>query len=167
MTKTPQISAQVLRRLQHALRRHRVADHHRPAGAHDAGFFAAYAFAVRAQILHVVQVNAGDNGTVCVNQVDGVQAPTQPHFQNSNVQSGIGHLLQKNQRGELKITQGDGASTVFGPGLLAGVFHLLEKGQQRSRADDLAAQATALLKMHQMRRRVNAGSVTGLQQNSL
>jgi ABC-type glycerol-3-phosphate transport system permease component len=35
-------------------------------------FFAAYAFAVRAQVLHVVQVNAGDNGTVCVNQVDGV-----------------------------------------------------------------------------------------------
>ena len=44
---------------------------------------------------------------------------------------------------------------------------MLKKGQQRSRADDLAAQATALLKVHQMRRRVNAGSVTGLQQNGL
>jgi hypothetical protein len=54
MAKKPQISAQVLRRLQHALRRHRVAHHDRATGTHHACFLKAYGFAVVTQKLHMV-----------------------------------------------------------------------------------------------------------------
>ena len=113
----------------------------------------------------MVQVNAGDDGAGRVNDVDRVQPAAQPHFQNDNIQPGVGQLLQKNQRGELEIAQRNNPRTIGSVGLLAGRFHRLKIRQDGSRADDLAAQAATLLKMHQMRGRIHAGAVTGLEQD--
>ena len=67
-------------------RRLGVADHHRLAGAHDAGLLAGYRLAVVAQKLHVVQRNAGDQGAIGIHRVDGIEPPAHAHFQDHQVQ---------------------------------------------------------------------------------
>jgi hypothetical protein len=46
------------------------------------------AFAVGPSQLHVVQVDAGDDGAVGIDDVDGIQPPTQPHLQHGHIQLG-------------------------------------------------------------------------------
>ena len=55
--------------LSHATWRHRVAHHHHPAGAHDAGFFPSDLLARIAQPLGVIHVNACDQADIGVNHV--------------------------------------------------------------------------------------------------
>ena len=60
MPQAPQVSTHFGGVVQHALGRYRIAHHHGLAGTHDAGFFKTDAFAVLAQQLGVVNVDAGD-----------------------------------------------------------------------------------------------------------
>ena len=103
--KTPDISPQLGGVVQHTLRRHRVADDHRLAGAHDAGLLAANTFARGAEVFHVVQVDAGDHGAVGIHDVDRVQPPAQPHFEDGHIQPGQGQQPQDGQRGELEVRE--------------------------------------------------------------
>ena len=105
MTEAPQISAHLSGMVNDALRRHRIADDDWLAGAHDAGFLQADAFAVIAQKFHVVKVNAGNDGAIGVQDVDGIQPPAQTDFQNHHVKLGVGQQLQDGQGGEFKVSQ--------------------------------------------------------------
>jgi hypothetical protein len=64
--------------VEHALRRHRVAHDGRPAGAQDAGLLAADTLAVRAEEVHVIEVDAGDHRAIGVDDVDRIEPPAQP-----------------------------------------------------------------------------------------
>ena len=148
--------------IEHALRRHRVAHHDRLAGAHDAGFLKADAFPGVTQKFHVVQIDAGDDGAVGVQNVDGIEPTAQPDFQNHDIEFGIGQQLQNRQRGEFKVGQRD-----FIAILASCAFHTGEVSYQIRSTDDVAPNPAALFKMHQMRRGIDAGAVAGLHQNRL
>ena len=155
---TPQVGTHFQSAVQHALRRHGVAYHHRAAGAHDAGLLPADGFAVVAQQFHVVEVNAGDDGAVGIDDVDGVQAAAQAHFQNRHIQTRIAHHVKNGQGAELKVGQRHRLA------LHTGAFHGGKAGHQRIRRHRLTVQPQALFKVHQMRRAVNTGLVAGLPQ---
>lgn len=129
-----------------ALRRHRVADNHRLASAHDAGFFKTDGFAVVAQQLHVVEVNARDDGAVSVKNIDRVEPAAQPDLENDNIEFGIGQQLHDRQRGEFKVAQRD-FNTVFDSCAL----DTAKACYQIRSADNLAANPAALFKINQMR----------------
>ena len=147
--------------VQHALRRHGIADHHRPAGAHDAGLLAADALAVRPQEFHMVDVDAGDDGAIGVDHIGGIQPPAQAHLENRHIQPGLAHQPQDGQRGELEIGERHFRA------LHARLLHGLELRQQLDGLHDLAAHAAAFLEMHQMRRCVDAGAKARLQRHGL
>ena len=157
MAQAPQVGTDLGGVVDHALRWHRVTHHHRLAGAHDAGFFAANAFTVGAEQLHVVQVDAGDEGAVGVDDVDRVEPAADADFQDHDVQAGGGHQTENCQHGELEIGQRCLAPQRLDAGKVR---------QQVGSLHDLAADAAALFKMDQMRRGVDAGAVAGLQQDS-
>ena len=147
---------------QQAGRRHRVADDDRTAGAHDAGFLEAYALAVRAKEVHVVQVDVGDDGAIGIDDVDRIQAPAQPHLQNRHVQPGLAHQAQDGQRAELEIGQAD-FFTVLGSSPL----HSFKLCCQIRSGSGFAQQTATFLEMHQMRRGVDAGAVARMRQDRL
>ena len=170
----PQVGTEHLGRLEHALRRGRIAHDHRLAGAHDAGLLPADGLTVGPEELHVVQIDAGDDGAVGVDEIDRIEPATEPNLQNHHVQLGMGHDGEKNQRRELEIGQRNLATHVLRPpGQVAQVtpqprpLHQRKMRKQRIGTHRLAAQAAALLKMHQMRRGVKPDPVTRLQQNRL
>src|SRR5690606_25155191 len=102
---SPQVCTDFQRMVCHALGCHRVAHDHGAAGAHDAGLLPADAFAVGAQVFDVVNVDAGDDGAVGINDVRGVEATAQTHFENRHIQQRVAHQPQDGQRGELEVRQ--------------------------------------------------------------
>ena len=101
----PQVGANRRRVGADAVGRHRVAHHHGPAGAHDAGFLEADGLARFAQKLGVVQVDAGDDGAVGIKNIHGIEPPAQAHFENRHVQVRVGHHLHDRQGCELEVRQ--------------------------------------------------------------
>ena len=158
----PELGADFERPVQHALRRHRIADHHRPAGAHDAGFLVADGLAVVAQQGHVVQRDAGDDRAVRVDDVHRVQPPAQSHLQDGHIQPAERQRAQDGECGELEIGQYHDAvitrSTVPEPRTL----DLGERRQKGISSDRLAPDAATFLEMHQVGRGVDPGPVPGL-----
>ena len=109
-----------------------------------------------AQNGHVVQVDAGDDRTIRVHDVDRVQPPAQAHLQNYRIQRGAAHQPKDGQGAEFEIGQAD---------LAARGVHRGKSFGQIGRRGRLPRQAAALLEMHQVRRGVNAGFVTGFEQD--
>ena len=157
VTKTPEVGPHFARMVDHALRRHRVAHHHRAARAHDAGLFTPDAFAVRPQVFGVVDVDAGDDGAVCVDDVGGVQPAAQPHLQDGHIQQRMAHQPQDGQRGEFKVRQRNIIAIER-----SCAFHRFKVRYQIRSIYSFAMHAAALFKMHQVRRGVDPGAKTGL-----
>ena len=146
----------------HALRRHGVADHHRAAGAHDAGLLAPNALAVGAEEFDMVDVNTGDDRAIGVHDVGGVEPPAQPHLQNGHVEQRMAHQAQDGQRGELEVGQRNIVAVER-----ARILHGRKMLQQRLGGDDVAMDAAALLEVHQVRRRIHPRAVARLQGDGL
>ena len=51
----------------------------------------------------MVHVNAGDDRTVGIDHIGGVQPATQSHFQHHHIQLDLAEQVQDGQRRELKI----------------------------------------------------------------
>ena len=62
---------------------------------------------VVAQQRRVVQIDAGDDGAVGVDDVDRIQPPAQADLQNHHLQPAATHHVQNGQRGEFEIGQRD------------------------------------------------------------
>ena len=65
--------AQFRSAFQHGRRRRRLADHQRCAGAQDASLLRADGLARVAEILLMIQVDAGNDGNIRIDYVHGVQ----------------------------------------------------------------------------------------------
>ena len=144
VAEAPQVGADGPGVVDHALRRHRIAHDGRAAGAQDAGLLEADALPVGTQELHVVEVDAGDDGAVGVDDVDGIEATAETDLQDRDVGPGLGHGVQDGQRGEFEVGQRGGAARPLDG---------LEVRQQAVAIDRLARQSQPLLEAHQMRRR--------------
>ncbi|MNS89742.1 hypothetical protein D3C72_1237630 [compost metagenome] len=145
----------------HALRRHGVAHHDRLAWAHDAGFLAANRFTVRPQQVHVIEIDTGDDGAVGVDDIGGIEPPTETDFQNGDIQLGQAQEAQNRQRRELEIGQRDFWR------LQPRYFYCFKMRNQICGRHDLAPHAAALFKMHEMRRGEHARTIARLQGNRL
>ena len=119
-----------------------VAHNGRFARAHDAGFFGADGFARFAQKFGVVDVDAGDDGAVGIDQVHGVQPSAQAHLKNHGIQPGAGQTVQNRQCGEFEIGQRRAAT---------GLLHMGKMPGQRGGVHRLVVDLAAFGKVHQVR----------------
>ena len=91
--------------IQQALRRIRIADHRRPAGAENACLLGADAFTRIAEIVHMIEVDVGDHGTVRIEHIDGIQSPAESDFKNHGVQFVLAEDVPGGECAELEIGQ--------------------------------------------------------------
>ncbi|CUI74551.1 Uncharacterised protein [Achromobacter xylosoxidans] len=154
----PKVGADLLDMVQQRLRRHRVGAHGGPAGTVDMGLLEADLLARVAEIVDVVQVDAGDDGTVGVDDIDRVQAAAQADFQHHGVQPRLREQAQDRQRGEFEVRQ----RSVAAGGLDRG--ELFDQGLVRG---DLAVDTGAFVEIDEVRRGVQADLVARGQQDGL
>ena len=105
----------------------------------------------------MIDVDAGDDGAVGIDDVGGVQPAAQPHFQDGHIQQRMAHQPQDGQRGELKIGQRNIIAIER-----SCAFHRFKVRYQIRSIYSFAMHAAALFKMHQVRRGVDPGAKTGL-----
>ena len=170
LTDSPQISANLPGMVNHRLRRHRIAHNRWPACAQNPRFLAPNALAVWAEVFHVIQINAGDDGAIGIDDVHRIQPPAQPHLQNHHIQLPrlrmATHHQQKGQGGELKVSQAD-FRLVFSEFLASSPFHICASCYEIGSVCALPTNPAALQEMHQMRAGVHTGLVAGLRVNRL
>ena len=70
---------------QHRLRNIRLSNHGGAPGAKDARLFETDRLARAAEVIHVVNADGGDDRYVGIDDVDGIQAATEPDFQHQDV----------------------------------------------------------------------------------
>ncbi|MPN46604.1 hypothetical protein SDC9_194195 [bioreactor metagenome] len=108
----------------------------------------------------MVQIDAGDDGAVGIDDVRGVKPPAHAHLQNDHVQLGEAQQAQDRQGGEFEIGQRNLVTALHARLLHGGkLLHQLGGG------DDLAIHPAALFEVHQMRRGEHARLVTRLQRH--
>ena len=144
--------------VQQRLRRRRIAADGGLARPVDMRLLEADLLARVAQPVHVVQVHAGDDRTVRVDDIDRVQPAAQAHFQHHGVQPRLREQAQDRQGGELEIGQ---------RGVAPGGLNRLELFDQRLVGGDLAVDAGALVEIDEMGRGVQPDLVARGQQNGL
>ena len=105
----------------------------------------------------MVDVDAGDHSAVGVDDIGRIQPPTQPHLQNGHIQQRMAHQPQYGEGRELKIGQRNIIAVER-----ARTLNGLEVRQQIGGCHHITRDAAALLKMHQMGRRVYARAITRL-----
>ncbi len=149
--KHPQISANRLSVVNHALRGHRVAHNNWPPRAHDARLFTANGFTVVAQNRRMVDIDTGDDGAIGIHHIRRIQAATQPHFQDHYIQLGQTQHAHDGQRGELEIRQ----QYLFT--LEARGFDCGEVRQKLFGFRNLTMKSATLFKVHQVWRGVDPG----------
>ena len=120
------------------------------------GLFEADLLAGVAQVILVIQVHAGDDGAVGVNDVDGVQPPAQPDLQDDRIQGRLREQAHDGQRGELEIGQTD---------IAARGLDRLELGDQVGVRGNLAVDPRPLVEIDQVRRGVQTHPVARRLQN--
>ena len=157
-TQQPQVGADRISPRLKRRRRNGVADDHRLAWTHDAGFFERDRLAVAAEKLGVVERDAGDQCTVGIDRVDRIEPPAHADLQNHQVEWRRGQRTHDGQGGELEPGQRDA---------LTRGFNRLEMWQQRFGADHRAVDAAPLLKVHQVRLDVDTHPVASLQRHRL
>ena len=128
-----------------------LAVHQGPPCPADAEFLHRHFFAGVPQPVGVVQAHRRDHRHVRVDQIDRVQAPAQPHFQNRQVGAAVAEQPQGRQGGELKIGQ---------RGVAARGVHLLEGRAQRVVAHRAVGQRDAFVEALQMGRRIDADAAS-------
>ncbi|MNV67551.1 hypothetical protein D3C71_1603550 [compost metagenome] len=129
---------------QQRLRRVEIATQGWLARAKDAGLLEGHRLAVVAQPFGVVDADTGHQGQIGVDQVDRVQAPTQPDLQHHGVQGCALEQPESRQGAHLEIGQGNLATRGLDrreslaklgiAGLDTGNLHTLVVAQQVGRA---------------------------------
>ncbi len=154
----PQVCTDGFDVIQQRLRGDGIAADGRPAAAIDMGFFEADFFTRVAQPVGVVQVDAGDDGDVGIDDVDGIQASAQADFEHDRVQPRLREEAQNGQRGEFKIRQRH---------IAARGFDGLELRDEVLVGGDLAVDAGTLVEVDEVRRGVQAHLVASRKQDGL
>jgi hypothetical protein len=105
-----QVGADRARLVDHALRRHRIADDRRPAAAQDARLGEADRLAVAAEVLGVVEVDARQHRAVGVEDVDRVEAAAEADLEDDEVERRRREQPGDRQEGELEVGERDVAA---------------------------------------------------------
>ena len=135
-----------------ALRRHRVAHDRRPAAPEDARLLAADRLAVVAEDLGVVDVDAGEDRAVGIEDVDRVEAAAQADLEDDQIERRAGEQPHDGEQRELEVGQRDVA---------ARRLDRLEVRQQGGAVDAAAVDAAALLEADEMRLREQPDAIAG------
>src|SRR5439155_15388687 len=98
-----ELRAYLLRMIQDAARRIGLGADGDAVRAKDARLLASDVLPRGAEIVHVIEVDRGQHGHVGVDDVHRVQPPTQPHFQDEQVQSGAGKKPERGEGTELEV----------------------------------------------------------------
>ena len=93
----------------------------------------------------MVQVDAGDHGTVGVDDVDGVQPTPHADLQNGHIKPATRHHIKHGQGGELEVGQRN--RWLY---RRARALDTRKRVHQRRSVHHLALQAESLLKPHQV-----------------
>ena len=157
MAHAPKVCTNFTGVVDNALGRHRITHDRGTPRAHDAGLLTANRLTVRPKKLHMVNVDAGDDGAIRIDDIGGVQPPPQAYFKNGNIEQRMAHQPQDCQGREFEIGQGD-----FFPPLGARFLHSLEVWKKVCRTDDFAMNPATLLEVHKMGRCVHAGAIPRL-----
>ncbi len=139
-------------------RRLLVTAYRRHTCAEDAGFFAADAFPVRTEIVHVVEIHGGDHRAVPVECVNRIEPPAEPDFQHGNVHILTDEDIHRSQRAEFKIRQRIRRACIF---------DTLECRHEAGIVDFAPRNPYALVVAQQMGRGVQADTIAGTGQNGL
>ena len=115
-------------------------------GAKDARLLAADVLARRAEVIHVIEIDARHHGDVGIDDVDRVEPAAQPHFEDQRVEPGAREQLQRGQRAELEV----GAARH----VAARASSTALNAATSASSSRLAADAHALVVAQEMRRRV-------------
>ncbi len=152
----PKIGADRLGVVDQRLRRHRIAAYGRFPGAEDAGLLETDGFARIAQVIRMIDVDAGHNGHVAVDHIDRIEPPAQAHFEDRHVELGLREQVADGQGGELEIGQRN---------LAARLLHHFKTGDQSLVRRHLAADACALIELEEMRFDVQTDTISRTQQD--
>ncbi|OMP13937.1 hypothetical protein COLO4_00590 [Corchorus olitorius] len=142
--------------------RHRVRTDRRLACAEDTGLLKADGLAGVPQVGHVVEIDTGDDGTICIDNVDRIQPTAQADFQDHRIETRVGEQMHDRQRGEFEVRQADGLGKAA-----ARAFHRLKVRQQHRVGGDLAIHACTLVEIDQVRRGMATHLVASGQQDRL
>ena len=158
-TKAQEARADAGRHFAHAGGRLRIGTDRGATGTEDMRLFPADLLARIAEILLVIQVNAGEDRAVGIDDVDRIQAPAQTHFEHSAIETRGGEQREHRQGGEFEISEQNGR--------IAQTRRLdLRKGAgQRGIADLGAGDARAFVESQQVWRGVQAGAVAASAQD--
>ena len=143
------LRADLPRRIRKTRRRIFVAAHRRAPAPQNARFFAPDRIARAAQIFDMIERDIGDCRDFGVDQINRVQPPAQPDFQNHRVRARAGENPQRGQCREFEISQ---FFIERAPRRVDG----FERGQQRVVFDFDAVDSNPLVKAKKMRRAVAA-----------
>ena len=122
------------------------------AAAVDARLLEADFFARVAQIIHVIEVDAGDDRDVGIEHIHRIEPPAEADFEDGHVDAGSDELHHRAQRAEFEIGQ---------RGVAAGRVDPLERSDQFGVARFPAGNAHAFVVAQQMGRGVETGPVAG------
>jgi hypothetical protein len=114
--------------------------------------------AIRAEILRVIERDAGDDGTVGVDGVDSVVAAAESDFEDHHIQRRVCQQVCDGQGGEFEFGQRDVTARGFDRGKVR---------QQRLGRDRASADAASLLEVHQLGLLVGADAPARRQRDRL
>ena len=136
----------------------RVGDYGGTAGPEDAGLFAPDLLARRAEILHVVDTDARQHGAVGVDDVHRVEPAAQADLEDGRFDFFSGEVVKRRKRAEFEVRQLN-----LTPRPLHGSKRVGERLVRRLDPGD----PDALVVAQEMRRRVEAGAISGGAQDRL
>ncbi|MNQ28356.1 hypothetical protein D3C85_416320 [compost metagenome] len=106
-------TSQFTRLVEQWLRRIQIAAQGRFALTENSGFLESHGFAGVAQIIGVIDANAGDQCDIGIDHVDRVQTPAQPDFQHHRIKPGLLKQPERREGAHFEVSQG----SVAAPGL--------------------------------------------------
>ena len=84
-----------------------------PAGAVDAGFLVTDSFAIAAEVVHVIQVDAYDHCAIGVEGVYGIEPSAEPHLEHGRLYPLLHEQPERGEGAELEIGQRHGLRSII------------------------------------------------------
>jgi hypothetical protein len=131
--------------VENAAGRVRICDDRGPAPAENPRFFGADALARITEVVHVIEIDGGQQCAVGIEDVDRIQAPSQADLQYHGVERFGRKNLPRSQGTELEVRERD---------LTASTLDRLERRTQARVAQRHAVEANALVVTKKVRRSV-------------
>ena len=103
----------------------------------------------------MIESNAGHDTQISVDNIDGIEPPTQPNFQHLNVDAPLSENPQGCERGNLEVGKADSCSSIL---------DRLERCDQLSILDLDVVDTNSLVKTIQMRGYVTANALARMHQ---